>query len=87
MPNFDEFLKDCNTKYNNKYCPELEKQYISAINSAQDKDNVFTDLASRIGASSKVCLFASNYISLNHLHAYHNWLFENYDIKPKSQKA
>ncbi len=77
MSNFDNFLKECNDKYTNEYILTADKAFNESINEVKD-------IGALIASSFNCAVNTSNYISLKHLQAYHNWLVENYDIKPKS---
>lgn len=79
MFNFNDFLKDCNAKYGNEYLSVARNDFRKCLNSVKDTGSL-------IAGSFNCAVNNSNYISLKHLQAYHNWLLENYDIKPKPQK-
>lgn len=86
-PDFQKFLNDCNSKYKNDYFPFLSKEQEEAQSDLERKsinDDGYTLLGKLIGFNVGFVMKSSNYISIKHLETYHNWLLENYDIKPKN---
>lgn len=84
--NFNKFLADCNLRYKTEYFPLLCEEQEKGQTSLEEKfatDDGYTVLGKIIGFNVGFGIKSSNYISLEHLEAYHHWLFENYDIKPK----
>lgn len=88
QPDFQKFLDDYILKYKNDYFPHLCDEQEKGQHSLEEKsvnDDGYTLLGKIIGYNVGHAIKCSNYISLKHLEQYHNWLLENYDIKPKSQ--
>ncbi len=87
QPDFQKFLDDCIHKYNDEYFPYLCDEQEKGQHSLEEKsihDDGYTLLGKIIGYNVGHGIKSSNYISLKHLEQYHNWLLENYDIKPKN---
>lgn len=87
MPDLNKFLSNCNDKYKNEYYPfltsELEKQQEKLI--PNNNVDTSTAIGALLGSSLGYAIKASNYLTIKQLENYHNWLLENYDIKPKKQ--
>ena len=87
QPDFQKFLDDCILKYKDEYFPYLCNEQEKGQQSLESKsinDDGYTLLGKIIGYNVGHAIKCSNYISIKHLEHYHNWLLENYDIKPKS---
>lgn len=69
MPNFEDF-------FNNYYCQILDSQSERLLNGSNEKINI-SQLAGMI-------IGESNQMILETLKSYNEWLFKNYDIRPKS---
>ena len=85
MPDLNQFLSNCNDKYKNEYYPfltnELEKNQKKLI--PDNNTDISTGIGALLGSSLGYAIKASNYLAIKQLENYHNWLLENYDIKPK----
>ena len=88
QPNFNDFLNDCNSKYDNEYFSKYTKAFSNAQLLFNETYNVKDDkyllkfyLLEKY--TSSVLINLSNEIALNHLKDYHEWLTTNFDVKPK----
>lgn len=69
MPDFKDF-------FNNYYCQILDNQSERLLNGSNEKIDI-SQLAGMI-------IGESNQMILESLKSYNEWLFKNYDIRPKS---
>lgn len=88
QPDFQKFLNDCKSNYTNDYFPNFcneTEQKQSDFEKKNISEDAYVLLGKLIGLNQGFSVKFANDLILKHLETYHNWLLENYDVKPKNQ--
>lgn len=86
QPDFQEFLKECNKNYKDKYfpafCTEQAKRQ-KTLEEQNPNDDDITLLGKMLGVNFGTSIRFCDTLILKYLENYNNWLLKNYNITPK----
>ncbi len=81
---FKQFINECCNKHKTEFTENFTEDFNKSCDEFDDKARSDI-LSSQIGVAIGLAISAANKFTHAVLCDYHNWLIENYEIKPKKQ--